>query len=259
MGLMEQLTGIVVQTEKRLPALLLLVLLSVPYAFADTGMKHPLTDDAPAQTGQTENRNSDELLKNFMASMTYTPKAVALPDDPVIYPSLAMMTPGSGSNGLIQGSDADMDLPELEDLPPTKPVKSPKKLKLTFSKPVLNAVISSPFGWRWGRMHEGVDLAVAQGTPILATEAGKVTYSGWLGGYGNFVSIDHGGGFVSRYGHASVLLVHAGQKIKKGQTIALVGSTGNSTGPHLHFEVVSNGKPRNPLAMINKAIQLSAQ
>lgn len=259
MGLTEQRNGLWIQIRARFPALLILALLAVPSSFADFRVNPSGSDDVPVQTRQAEERNNDELLKNFMASMTYTPEAVALPEDPVIYPSLSMINPESGMSGLIHGSDSDMDLPVPEDLEPKRPVKVPKKLKLLFSKPVLNAVISSPFGWRWGRMHQGVDLAVGQGTPILATEAGKVTYSGWLGGYGNLVSIDHGGGFVSRYGHASVLLVRAGQKIKKGQIIALVGSTGHSTGPHLHFELVSNGKHRNPLAMINKTIQLSAQ
>jgi hypothetical protein len=132
-----------------------------------------------------------------------------------------------------------------------------------FVQPIPNVVINSNFGIRVHpvtgeiKAHEGVDLAVSQGTPIVATEAGKVTYSGWASGYGNFISIDHGGGYASRYGHASALLVRSGQSVKKGQLIALVGSTGHSTGPHLHFELVNKGKHQNPLALINKTVQIA--
>lgn len=95
--------------------------------------------------------------------------------------------------------------------------------------------------------HDGVDLAAASGTPILAFGSGTVTKSGWGGGYGNYISIDHGGGLMSFYGHCSKLYVAKGAAVKAGQKIAAVGTTGNSTGNHLHFGIHKNGKPENPL------------
>ena len=86
--------------------------------------------------------------------------------------------------------------------------------------------------------HDGVDLASASGTPILAFGPGTVTKSGWYGGYGNYISIDHGGGLMSFYGHASALYVRQGAKVTAGQKIAAVGTTGSSTGCHLHFHLV---------------------
>ena len=98
--------------------------------------------------------------------------------------------------------------------------------------------ISSGYGWRWGRMHRGVDIAAATGTPIVASAPGVVEQAGWNnGGYGNLVDIRHPDGSLTRYAHNSRLLVQAGQQVEQGQPIAEMGSTGYSTGPHLHFEI----------------------
>ncbi len=116
--------------------------------------------------------------------------------------------------------------------------------------------ISSTFGWRLHpvlrkkKYHNGQDIAVPSGTPVLAADSGVVLVSGWKGGYGYFVAIDHGGGISTCYGHNSRLLVKVGEKVIKGQTIALSGSTGLSTGPHLHFEVRKNGVPIDPLPFL---------
>jgi murein DD-endopeptidase MepM/ murein hydrolase activator NlpD len=212
----------------------------------------------------TSSTVQDELLKNFMAGLTYTPTPIPPPDDlPLDAPALpdqptgtaiASMNPTLPADADQTGTDADVALPE-----PVLPKAKPKKAgKLSFIKPVLNAIVSSNFGKRWGRMHEGVDLAVASGTPIHAAERGTVRFSGWSTGYGNLVILDHGGGVTTRYGHASKLLVHNGQTVKKGQTIALVGSTGHSTGPHLHFEIRTQNTPKNPLGYINQATPLAA-
>ncbi|WP_304965062.1 peptidoglycan DD-metalloendopeptidase family protein [uncultured Oscillibacter sp.] len=113
--------------------------------------------------------------------------------------------------------------------------------------------ISSRFGGRsspggiGSTNHKGIDIAVPRGTPIYAADGGTVTYSGWMGGYGYLVQIDHGNGYVTRYGHNSSLTVSVGQKVYKGQQIARAGSTGNSTGNHCHFEVRYNGVAKNPL------------
>ena len=112
--------------------------------------------------------------------------------------------------------------------------------------------ISSPFGPRrspggiGSTNHGGIDIAAPTGAPILAARAGRVTFSGWQGGFGNTVIIDHGGGWTTLYAHNSRNSVRAGQMVRGGNLIALVGSTGNSTGPHLHFEIRSGGVRRNP-------------
>jgi murein DD-endopeptidase MepM/ murein hydrolase activator NlpD len=114
----------------------------------------------------------------------------------------------------------------------------------------VNAPMTSPFGWRWGRMHEGVDLGAAYGTAIAAAAAGVVIYAGWEGGYGNLTVIDHGGGLATAYGHQSRIAVSVGQSVSQGETIGFVGSTGHSTGPHLHFEVRVNGEAVDPLGYL---------
>jgi murein DD-endopeptidase MepM/ murein hydrolase activator NlpD len=114
----------------------------------------------------------------------------------------------------------------------------------------VNAPITSPFGWRWGRMHEGIDLGAAYGSPIAAAASGVVIYAGWEGGYGNLTVIDHGGGLATAYGHQSRIAVSVGQSVAQGEIIGYVGSTGHSTGPHLHFEVRVNGQAVDPLGYL---------
>ncbi len=99
-------------------------------------------------------------------------------------------------------------------------------------------------------MHEGIDFAAPLGTPIHAVAAGIVTWAGPRGGYGNMVQIAHGNGFSTRYGHASKILVHVGETVQRGDVIALVGSTGWSTGPHVHFEVLRKGLEINPARFV---------
>jgi murein DD-endopeptidase MepM/ murein hydrolase activator NlpD len=110
--------------------------------------------------------------------------------------------------------------------------------------------VTSGFGWRWGRMHEGIDIAVPTGTPVHASQSGRVIVAGWMGGYGNLVVIDHGGGLSTAYGHNSSIAVGSGQSVSQGQVIAYSGSTGNSTGPHVHYEVRVNGAPVDPLGYL---------
>lgn len=113
--------------------------------------------------------------------------------------------------------------------------------------------ITSPFGYRTHPIfgttifHAGIDIGVDYGTPIHAADSGVVVYSGWISGYGNAVIIDHGGGISTLYGHNQSLAVSEGQSVSKGSVIAYAGSTGNSTGPHCHFEVDVNGSPVNPM------------
>jgi len=114
--------------------------------------------------------------------------------------------------------------------------------------PVSGPVVS-PFGWRWGRMHEGIDIAVGYGTPIAAAASGVVIYAGWMGGYGNLIIIDHGGGLATAYAHQSSFAVGGGA-VSQGQTIGYVGCTGHCFGPHVHFEVRINGSPVDPLGYL---------
>jgi murein DD-endopeptidase MepM/ murein hydrolase activator NlpD len=109
-----------------------------------------------------------------------------------------------------------------------------------------SARVTSCFGQRWGRMHEGVDLAAPDGTPIVAAGAGIVVRAGVAQGYGNAVLIDHGNGYLTHYGHLSAIAVAVGQHVAAGQPIGNEGSTGHSTGPHLHFEV-HEGYYQNPV------------
>jgi murein DD-endopeptidase MepM/ murein hydrolase activator NlpD len=120
-----------------------------------------------------------------------------------------------------------------------------------FSWPV-TGTITSPFGWRSNpfggapEMHQGLDIAAPSGTTVTAAAGGTVIMAQWYGGYGNYILIDHGGGYSTGYGHLSAIYVANGQTVQRGQAIGAVGSTGNSTGPHLHFEVRINGKAVDP-------------
>ncbi len=117
-------------------------------------------------------------------------------------------------------------------------------------EPIANARVSSKFGYRSmsgrGEYHPGIDLAAPTGTPIYATGDGIVIRAGWVNGYGNLVEIDHGNGLITRYGHASRLYVSVGDVVKANQNIAAVGCTGRCTGPHVHYEVLKDGKRENP-------------
>ena len=110
--------------------------------------------------------------------------------------------------------------------------------------------VTSGFGFRWGRMHEGIDIGAASGTPIHAAAGGTVIWAGWLGGYGNLVVIDHHNSLATAYGHQSAIATAVGASVSQGQLIGYVGSTGHSTGPHLHFEVRVNGTPVDPLGYL---------
>lgn len=107
-------------------------------------------------------------------------------------------------------------------------------------------ILTSNYGWRSGEFHSGVDLAASTGTPVVAAKSGTVVYSGWKGSLGYCVIIDHGNGVQTVYGHNSRLIASVGSYVSQGQTIALMGSTGRSTGPHCHFEVRINGTSQNP-------------
>jgi murein DD-endopeptidase MepM/ murein hydrolase activator NlpD len=121
--------------------------------------------------------------------------------------------------------------------------------------PLSSGRVTSRFGMRFDplvgghRMHSGVDLAAAEGTPVTAPQDGIVSFSNWSGGYGLLVAVEHASGVQTRFGHLSRVAVRPGQQVRKGQVLGLVGSTGRSTGPHLHYEVRHRGRAIDPLAL----------
>ncbi len=113
-----------------------------------------------------------------------------------------------------------------------------------------NGTFTSPFGSRWGRLHAGIDIAAPIGTAIRAADSGRVAIAGPTGGYGNYTCIQHGGSMSTCYGHQSRIGVSVGSSVSQGQVIGAVGNTGNSTGPHLHFEVRIGGNPVDPMGYL---------
>jgi lipoprotein NlpD len=120
-----------------------------------------------------------------------------------------------------------------------------------FRWPLASPQLTSPFGFRQGRSHDGIDLSAPTGTPIYAADGGKVLYAGdQVRGYGNMAVLEHEGGLLTVYAHASQILVRTGDSVSAGQEIARVGQTGRSTAPHLHFEVRKGEHPQNPLRFL---------
>ena len=113
----------------------------------------------------------------------------------------------------------------------------------------VNGVVTSGFGWRWGRMHEGIDISAPAGTTIRAVAAGTVIYAGWMGGYGNLTIVDHGNGLATAYAHQSAIYVGGGS-VSQGTALGAVGCTGSCTGNHLHFEVRVNGSAVDPMGYL---------
>jgi murein DD-endopeptidase MepM/ murein hydrolase activator NlpD len=143
-------------------------------------------------------------------------------------------------------------------------VATPGAISVPSSKPVSTATYTSGYGVRSdpfrgaAAMHAGIDLAAPSGTPIYATADGVVDRAEWSGGYGNLVEIDHGKGLQTRFGHLSRILVHPGDRVTRGQVIALMGSTGRSTGSHLHYEVRIDGHAVNPVPFLQSADYVTA-
>ena len=171
-------------------------------------------------------------------------------------------------NGAVGGPDASAADPTFKQL-----FNSWKKLDniasgaiaIPSAKPLQTAEFTSGFGVRsdpfrhGAAMHPGIDLAAPYGTPVYATAEGTVLRAGWnSGGYGNLVEIDHGRGIITRYGHMSAVLVHAGDRVTRGQQIGRVGSTGRSTGNHLHYEVRIDNSPVNPIPFMRSTDYLPA-
>lgn len=154
----------------------------------------------------------------------------------------------------VNGIETDKDVLESETI--TQPVKQIVKVGTKERPPTTGSgtfinpsygTLSSRYGARWGRRHNGIDVAGSYNSDIKAADGGVVTYAGWMSGYGNFVMINHENGYQTGYGHCASLTVNVGDRVAKGDVIAKMGNTGRSTGTHLHFEVKKNGKFENPL------------
>ncbi|WP_082771857.1 M23 family metallopeptidase [Actinoplanes sp. TFC3] len=151
----------------------------------------------------------------------------------------ADIAPQNGVAGVSPLGGLDLGVPFVAQKSKAKPLPQ-------WINPMPEGSVTSCFGERWGRLHAGVDIATAEGTPIRAAGAGIVVTAGPAEGYGNAVLIDHGNGYLTHYGHMSAITVTAGQHVKVGDHIGNEGSTGHSTGPHLHFEV-HKGTYKNPI------------
>jgi murein DD-endopeptidase MepM/ murein hydrolase activator NlpD len=163
----------------------------------------------------------------------------------------AVATTEAAGAGSIAGADAEPEADQVDTGGPAlgyAPLRRKAKPlpTVTWVDPMPAGVVTSCFGQRWGRLHAGVDLAAPSGTPIRAVGAGTVVAAGPADGYGIAALIDHGNGYLTHYGHMSALSVVAGQRVRAGEEIGLEGSTGHSTGPHLHFEV-HQGSYQNPI------------
>ncbi|MDF5733268.1 MAG: peptidoglycan DD-metalloendopeptidase family protein [Rhizonema sp. PD38] len=173
------------------------------------------------------------------------------PDSRVATPQRSIDT--TDSLGKWRGTTVSPSLPPLAavDIYLPKPIDEKTPTFAGYMWPA-KGVLTSGFGMRWGRMHKGIDVANSTGTPVYAAADGVIEKAGWNnGGYGNVVDVRHPDGSMTRYGHNSKILVHAGQQVHQGETIALMGSTGFSTGPHCHFEVHPAGKDAvNPIAFL---------
>lgn len=219
----------------------------------DIAHKHELNIDSLIGANNISNMNSIKPGQEFKI----------LPVKGIIY----RVSPGESVDSIARKFEIKKEtIMEDNKLENSSELKIDQKLILRGAKPEfsyqdrldqkfmypINTRITSYYGPRWGTIHEGLDFAAPMGSPIRAVSSGRVVYSGWATGYGYVVIIEHQKGLRTLYAHNSKLLVSVGESVGKGEVISRSGNTGNSTGPHLHFEVQVNGRPENPLDYINK-------
>ncbi|MFN8040306.1 MAG: peptidoglycan DD-metalloendopeptidase family protein [Acidimicrobiales bacterium] len=183
---------------------------------------------APA-TGAPSGGSSDGATELAGAPTTAAPSTTAAPAP----------TPAPGRPAVVTTA-----APTTRPAPTTTAAPRPAGLSVAWP---ISGVVTSPFGTRWGRMHQGIDIGAGSGTPIHAAGSGTVFFCGVMDGYGNVALIDHGNGMVTLYAHQSQLACSVGQRVGTGQVIGYVGSTGHSTGPHLHFETRVRGVAVDPM------------
>ena len=184
------------------------------------------------------------MIRQFLISLTLT----------VLISSIAQAQQIEASEpNQIPRTVAAITLPTPILPTPAPPKFDPPTVRPTYITPAAG-VISSGYGMRWGRMHSGIDIAAPIGTPVMAAAAGTVEFAGWTeGGYGNLIDIRHRDGSLTRYGHLDRVQVRQGDSVTQGQMIGEMGSTGRSTGPHLHFEIrLAQRGAVNPMAYLPK-------
>jgi len=178
--------------------------------------------------------------------------AAAFPTEPVDDPIVATEIQPRGVPPVTQQAPATYTgaaTDERGDRTVDRPVSpvTVQPAETTWRLPLDQIELTSLFGLRWGVPHQGIDFAAAEGAPVYAAQAGTVVSSGWNGGFGKLVILDHGDGVVTYYAHNSVLRVAPGDRVAAGDHIADVGNTGNSFGPHSHFELHVDGEPVDPI------------
>jgi murein DD-endopeptidase MepM/ murein hydrolase activator NlpD len=212
-----------------------------------------------ASVAQAQSLKQDSDVPTFKKELP--PPIVGEPDEPET-PALRPIAP----------PETSVSTTALPDAGPVKVVPPPPRVVTTSTVPVAVPTqglsrpggftaraaasvtplgVNSPFGWRGGRMHTGIDFQASYGDSVGASMSGTVVFAGVKHGYGNFIVVDHGSGIASCYAHLSAMYVTVGQAVTGGQLIGAVGTTGRSTGPHLHYEIRINGKPINPTSMIS--------
>lgn len=194
---------------------------------------------AASRTGLDELRDTEQHLEEDVAQLAQAARAAA---DRAVQEAAARDAAASARR---PPADAPVRLDESAGVAPAPARSAPQAGAGGYVWPV-DGTVTSEYGYRWGRLHAGIDIAAPTGTPIYSARPATVAYAGWMGGYGQIVLLDHGDGTTTAYAHQSQLLTSVGRQVAAGEQIGAVGSTGNSTGPHVHFEVRVGGSTRNP-------------
>ncbi len=220
-----------------------------------------VSHDAKELSKKIETVFLTELLKVMFENTSFGQDRTTSTYMTIVIPQIAEMMAGSVGIGNFLTENPNFlnsisKNQKIELKPPSEKKEQQNNLPNKLSLPVSGRITSS-FGLRIDpidgklRHHNGIDIAVPEGTPVKPVLSGKVVYSGWRGGYGNCVIVDHGNGIQTVYAHNSKNLVKTGDTVTPQSVVALSGSTGRTTGPHLHFEVHKDGKAMNPVALIN--------
>ncbi len=222
---------------------------SWPWRKKEEAAAGPSAAPAPTGTGVYHTVKKGEtfyrICKTYGADQNDVARANHLADVTCISVGQRLWIPGADKTLHVPPAPTAYSGPSKSGPPIADP--PPSATRGTFILPVPKAIVTSPFGERDGRMHEGIDLAAPVGTPVYAADDGKVVYEGDdIRGYGNMIIIKHAGNLTTVYAHNRRNLVKTGELVKKGQKIAEVGQTGRATGPHCHFEVRIGERPVNP-------------
>lgn len=207
------------------------------------------------ELGEQDTVEAVKIIDNKIIEKTYS-KGVEYVDDSNLYigESKVIQQGNSGRRQVTIQRLVDIDGEAKEEVVENVILEEAKpkviavgiKEKPIYMVPVDEYRITSSYGPRWGRTHQGIDLAVSTGTPVASAADGVIIQSGWNGGYGISIYVDHGNGVITRYGHLSQAYAQVGRNVKQGEVIGLSGNTGNSTGPHLHFEIRIGDQAVNP-------------